>query len=286
MYSGRYSRNDVTQGVVPRDDTPLEDVTTPDEKKTHDFLLKGPDAAYYPVNVMRDLRAGIETLPKTKGVFKLSRVLDDHPLSVPTKKLLLMCGSWEPNEATTTANSQRVRLFVNPRSKSKRRFSDAVVRCKCGGIICWYKDAGERTIEFPSDAVGSHEDDCLKQWRRRTQARLFERRAEILNEMIPLGHHAGDCYARLGVPEDYTTATHLAEDIGVNIGELKEEYAERRANTAVELLTLFKPEEVGAAYGRSASTIRTAAKQKVGSLKPFREVRRENREKLDVEYEP
>jgi hypothetical protein len=286
MYAKQYTRNDLTQGVIPRCDTPLSDTPLPTERPTHDFLLRGPDAKLHPVNVIRDLRAGIESLPKTKGLFKLDRVLTDHTQAARTKLPLLMCGSWEPNSLSRNRSDQAAKLFANPKAPDKRRYADAVTECQCGGYIALFQRAGDRTKPFPSDAVSGHTDDCLKQWRRRAQAHLFEKRAEIFKEMLPLGHGAKDCYGRLGVPEGYTTTTYLTKKIGVDVQELKDTYFEKRKNTTLELLPVFSVTEIADAYNRSRRVIRRHVEEEFGSASVFRDVRKQNREQLDLDYEP
>lgn len=206
-----------------------------------------------PVEVLADLRSGIEDLPETAATFKLKRVLDDHTAKAVRPIMITLAGSWEVREELYT--SERQDSYVNPDYLHRDNYTDAAVRCGCGAVMIRHEEIrGGKVIANEHE----HGDDCTRADRLRGKARMYERRAEIVEELLKAGRPPSKAAKRMSLSaSNQRNIGHLSEAMDLPTEEWRERGRAARLNTELELLARgHTAGEVGEVWGITAGSVR------------------------------
>jgi hypothetical protein len=226
----------------------------PEPPDAHEFLLQSRDARIDPVDVMRDLRAGLADLPDTAATFKPKRFAD-HPTAVD-EGMLVLCGAWPVPDVYPAAGGNG-RKWVNPHNDDAYLYADAVTRCVCGAILVREQRIHGETI---GDSEHDHTDDCRKQWRLDARARLAAKRREILLEGYWHRRSGAQMSARLGCTGRDSVGP-IAQAVGVDAEAERQRGAHIAARTMGRLLECYPPRVVGDVYGLSGEGVRATVRR-------------------------
>ena len=224
------------------------------EEPFYRFLV-GSGKTVDPVAVIDQLRSNIAGMHEQKAMFRAQDALDgDTHSSVMRREYAVLVGSWE---APDHYSANRYRKYVNPEHEYAERYTDAVVECGCGAPVVRHKvdDADDPVIPREHD----HADGCTRADRFRARARLYEKRAEVLEEAVKLGVGGSSLTARLGMADDSgdRAIKRIGRAMKLPTDRWREEARAKRVNTEAALVALGYPtEEVGRVWDVGASTVR------------------------------
>lgn len=260
----------------------------PEDKPVHEVLLPGKKSRYMtydPVDVVIEIREAWREQPATVATSRLSYLFSDTPpavrnnnsgkqdgvLGAVTSEMMYFVGSWNAGDSETWGANRTANRWVNPHYPHRRRLTDCVVRCECGvGVV-----SGDRSPAI-LDKEGEHNDDCTVANRYRAQARLHERRVEIIKQMYRYGHNGSDVLLRCGVSPD-SNMNRFVKHMHVDLTELREDFWERRANTAAILAERMRPSKIAKVYGISrefvCQEINEKTEKNAGEIAKRREAR-------------
>lgn len=264
-----------TQTNVQRRNTPLEE--KPTAETHHTFLLeqrltkdnsfhqnqdsfhhRNHDNSVHPIILMIEVRNYIENLPEYKATFKKKEVAKHVRNRLSSKReeaevsyhaikaeMLHLVGAWKMPDMFSVGTENR---YINPNHPHRTRYSDCVVRCRCGVPVTQQRSETKHNLDKGIDNADQHTDECLKEWRYRAWADLLERRREAIKEFLLHGHSIRSSKERLGIVKA-STASDYIDTLDIDTSALKHQYRTARSLTATELLVRFKPETIAKAYG-------------------------------------
>lgn len=217
-------------------------LSLPARDDTHTVLLQSRDAKWHPARAVLALRTHVDGLSETSAVFDVPTALDGSELTFHSVSewMMHLIGSWESPIA-----GNRKTKWVNPEYGGRQHHSDVFVHCECGTRMSRVTDL--------SDDEDTHDVSCTKQNRLRARARLCEKRRDALVEGLKAGQSGRSMADRLGLSD---SIGETANDLGVDVDSLKEDFKERRKNTLLHLLVDFCATEAGRVYGISGSRVR------------------------------
>lgn len=233
----------------------------------HDWLIERNGAENTPIEIQIALREYVEDLPKTKATFTKKEALDGTDLTYHGihDKMLHHVGSWL---APVDGNNER---WVNPNYEHRHKYTDLLVECECGAKMARLQDDEHVSI----DGSHGHTDDCTQQMKYRTKAKLCEKRADIIREIRLSGHSPSKMEKRLNLSGGLG---YLYDNLGVDVGELQDEYTEARRNTILHLLKNHDTQTVARAYGISPQRLRgIVSEDSPYTLRQFNNYRKEVR---------
>ena len=258
-----------------------ESVLTDETPARHEFLLPGEHGKRDPFALALELADALAELPETAATFQPVDIVGPIDVRNLDDRILHLLGSWRV-PGHYTRNSGKGTKWVNPHYHDKARYSDVGVRCECGALmIRTEKVSGESVINGESD----HSEDCHKSWRLHAQARLYERRQEMVRQLMGFGHTVGAIMPRLGLPGTRNIGP-VVDDPCFDVDARKDRGRQRIANTAAELLTRYTAAEVGRVYGFGAKAIQQFVNRRTDATADelWEERRTHEREQLLAEY--
>lgn len=198
------------------------------------------------VALFHDIRSGVEDLPETRAMFRLSDVMDHHlpgDVTQYTVGLVTLLGSWRVNEVYCSQSPTS--YYVNPAHPDRARYSDVITRCECGSVF--------KQVGWPTHGTSqNHKPDCLYHHKMRTIATIWERRYYVLRETLLMARPANAAADRLGVSGN--RVSEIAAQLGIDAEAMRNRGRELRAETMWHLLHEHPPEVVGGIYGVSGQT--------------------------------
>lgn len=221
-----------------------------DEEGFHTFLVHDEDryeTKTDPVNVILDIRSGIDKLPETAATFTLKDVLDEHRPQAVRPEYMALAGTWKvPAHVSPCGSKTGANHWANPNYADAYLYSDAIVRCKCGNAFL-----RPESIKGDVNIAGAHDhgDDCKPQYRWRARAQLAEKREQIIATMALLDNGHGEIAPRLGLST--RSITELARTFNLEMPDLIRRGKELAAETMYRLLEYCDTYTVGAVYARS-----------------------------------
>ena len=197
---------------LPSQTVPMyEDTTTNDEPLSsvgiNRLRLADGTPNYDLIDRIQLIRGHIESLPETKGTFRLSSTHLNRSIGAD-QTLLTLVGSWQVPDRYA---NEKTHTYVNPNYTHLETLADGFVQCECGTLV-------EESSGFARDA---HADDCSPMLRANARAVFWQRRYRII-------HHSSRCYKNW----DYTskrlnlrkhTLKTISNRLGINRHELLDE---------------------------------------------------------------
>lgn len=212
-------------------------------------LHTGRHAKYSPVRLLQAIRASIGVLPETKAIFRSTAVYClPKPNKVP-RKLMEYCGAWSVPEFYSDGSNQRAQKYVNPNHPNSPYYTDVYTYCECGALVM-----RETPNHNPPGETQDHRDDCLRQWRLRARARLCEKRREVAERVLALGHTIGGSADRLGLHNRSSLGDARAA-IGIRTDDIVEQRLNYEARTFARCGHFYPLGEVAAAFDYSPALI-------------------------------
>lgn len=168
------------------------------------------------LDILLDIRRGIEELSPLNASFQLSRVTDYHPTTVEDPFLHVL-GSWRLPDRYAS----RVVRYVNPKHIHKTLYADVTVRCECGALV--FSEYGN---DGHNDASG-HTPDCRAEWRRDARERLSERRVDWVRAAAYYNLTQDEAAARVGLSR--SSFASLCASNGIEWERLRRESGRRHS---------------------------------------------------------
>lgn len=252
----RDSVNEVWESIAyshPKESGSNEDeypIGVDEEGEWYEWVLSRDRQAEYSLfRILRAVRHSIKQLPKTKSTFSSAEMCCLPTTNFVPSELYEVCGAWPVPDFYSTGSSQRSVRYANPRNPNAAYFTDVFTRCECGCLVTYDNRPGDKV-----DEQTDHSSSCLRQWRLRARARLLEKRKEVAERLLLLGHTLGGRSDRLGY-RNRSSMGATKEEIGIR----EEEFIERRkdieARTFARLSHYYDHDEIADAFGYSRKTI-------------------------------
>lgn len=154
------------------------------------------------LDIITELRDGVNELDPTTGTFRLHDVTDYHP-TVFKSEFIWIVGSWRLPDRIEPS---RVNRYVNPNYVHRGVYSDINAECKCGVLV------GDNYGE-PWRRIDYHNPNCKAKWRSQVQDVISRRRDETIKKYAQMYLEVSDVAPRMGMDPNKLTKYIVQNDI-------------------------------------------------------------------------
>lgn len=219
----------------------------------HEFMFRADGGTN--LDALRDLREGVEELPKTTASFRVKDVVERHPKEF-TEEFFVLIGSWPLPERISMSRTKR---YVNPNHVHRGLYSDISVTCDCGALMVHSYKFDDQLRDYPNVEEHKHTDDCTQENREDARTRLLEERADWLQRAADLYLDREKTARRMGVAKGSVYV--VSARTGIDWADERRDGREKMQRT----WRLLHDEgghtykEIAAAFGKPYKTVRNYA---------------------------